>query len=84
MSLAAIIALIMLIAHNVMPAIVYQPTRACDLLTPSEAKALLGNNTLHSGQQDPKQSDNTATSNCGYTDGNPDTNVMMQHKLWSH
>lgn len=57
--------------------VVYQPANACDLFTPGEAKELLGNATIHSGVGTPVVSGNTASSNCGYTDGNADTDNLI-------
>ena len=57
--------------------IVYQPTKACELLTFDEAKQLVGENAVTSGSTEPAISGNTATSKCGYTDGNADTNALI-------
>ncbi len=58
------------------PHVVYQPAKACDLLTPSKAEDLLGNKVLSSDQNSPAISGNVATSKCSYTDENPDENAM--------
>jgi hypothetical protein len=59
------------------PKVVYQPASACDLLTLTEARDMLGGGTLASNVNAPILSNDTATSRCGYTDGNPDTNNMI-------
>lgn len=75
-ALLSVIAVIIWINSN-MPKVVYQPSVACDLFTTAEAKQLLGANAIHSGISEPVLSGNTASSNCGYTDGNPDTKAMI-------
>jgi hypothetical protein len=72
-----LITVITLFARNGAPKVVYQPANACDLLTLPEAQGLLGNKTIASNIENPVLSGNTATSKCGYTDGNPDTNSMV-------
>lgn len=63
--------------QNHLPRIVYQPTNACELLTLKKAKEFLGERTLKSGATAPVQNENTATSKCGYTDGNPATENLI-------
>lgn len=63
--------------YSLTPRIVYQPADACELLTNKEASELLGKNTLRSKHTEPTQSKNTATSQCGYTDGKPEMNDMV-------
>ena len=77
--LAVLIAAIVLVAHNInRPAeIVYQPAKACELLTLDEAKGLLGDKALLSGKGDLTLKGNLATSKCGYADGTPDENNMI-------
>lgn len=77
LALAAIITVIIIVVQNSATKIIYQPTNACDLLTPTKAQELLGNASIHSGVQTPVVSDDTATSKCGYTNGNPDVNNMI-------
>lgn len=67
----AIIGAIFLGIQNSGVKIVYKPTSACELLTIDEARELLGNATIQSNVSKPVVSGNTATSRCGYTDGNP-------------
>lgn len=78
-ALAAVIlmAAIVFVVYNSTPKIVYQPAKACDLLTMNEAKELMGDSTLNSNSRDPVQSGDITTSNCGYTDGNPQTDDMI-------
>lgn len=78
-SLAALITLgiitaITLLVQNNAPKVIYQPTKACDLFNFSEARKHLGEDVITSTTQSPILSNNTATSKCGYTDGNPDMN----------
>jgi len=75
--LAAITTGIIFLVKNSGTKIVYQPANACDLLTPDEARDLLGNKSIHSGVETPVLQGNTATSKCGYTDGNPDMNSAI-------
>jgi hypothetical protein len=56
--------------------VVYQPTRACDLFTDSEAQTLLGDKKAINRVQDPVVSGDTAASSCSYSDTNPDENAM--------
>lgn len=67
-----LLSLIVWSIRDSMPHIVYQPTQACDLLTPSEAQDLLGDKIVNVEKNKPVISGNTATSNCGYADQNPD------------
>jgi len=72
-----LIGVIALFVHNSTPKIDYQPTKACDLLNIAKARKLLGDKAVSSNAKDPTLSEDTATSNCGYTDGNPDTDNMI-------
>lgn len=72
-----IIAVVALCIYNSTPKVVYQPTNACDMFSTAKAKELLGSNTVTSSVAAPTQSGDIASSNCGYTDGNPDTNNMI-------
>lgn len=73
---AAIVGIVLLVRHNTVK-IVYQPANACTLFSSAEASETLGRNTIRSGAQAPILSGNTAASNCGYTDGNPEENSMV-------
>jgi hypothetical protein len=73
----ALIVSIIAFIQNSTPKIVYQPAKACNLLTLEKAKDMLGARTLKSGVTEPVQNENTATSKCGYTDGNPDTKNLL-------
>ena len=72
--IAAVIGIVILVRNSGTPKIVYQPAKACELLTLAEAQELLGDKTLSTSATTPVQAVNTATSKCGYTDGNPDVN----------
>ena len=54
------------------PKIVYEPARACDLLTLDEAKEFLGGATINGVASNPEQTGAITTSRCGYSDGNID------------
>lgn len=62
--------------YNSTPKTVYQPAKACDLFTSSEARELLGGGAIKSGSKDPVQDQNVATSTCGYADGSSNTETM--------
>lgn len=72
-----IVGIITFSLYNSTPKVAYQPTNACDLLTATKAKELLGKNTLTSSVSAPTLSGDTAASNCGYTNGDSDTNNMV-------
>lgn len=57
--------------------VTYQPVKACDMVTLSEAKDLLGTKTLNSVNEKPVIEKDTAVSRCGYTDGNEIQGQMM-------
>lgn len=61
---------------NVSNAVVYQPTKACERFTPTEAQDLLGDNVISVDTKKPVVSGNIATSKCSYTDRNPNQNSM--------
>lgn len=77
LGVAVLITAIVLIVRGSEPKVVYQPANACSLLTLAEARELLGNKVLNSNANNPILSGDTASSRCGYTDGNPDTNSMI-------
>ncbi len=72
-----LIAVVGLFIYNSQPKIVYQPANACEVFTNAEARELLGESTLASNAKDPSVAGNLATSNCGYTDGNPNLDNMV-------
>lgn len=59
-----------------MPNIVYQPVKACDLVTPAMAQDLLGDKVNGVDTKDPVITGETATSKCSYTDLNPQPDQM--------
>lgn len=77
LSVLAIVAAIVLFIYNSTPKVVYEPAVACNTLSTIEAKELLGNNALNTNADDPVLSKNTATSKCGYADGNADTTKLQ-------
>lgn len=66
-----------LFIYDSTPHYVYQPVKACDLLTPAEAQDMLGDKVLSTDANTPVVSDDTATSKCSYSDENPDKSKMM-------
>ena len=75
--LIAVVATIALLINNSSSKVDYPPKVACDAFTLNEAKELMGNSTLGSGVTPPVQLKDIATSECGYTDGNPDPDAMI-------
>lgn len=69
--------LVALIIYDRTPHYAYQPVKACDIFTPAKAIDLLGEKVNSVDKNTPTVSDNVATSKCGYTDINPDTNNML-------
>lgn len=63
------------------PEITYQPSKACDLLTPAKAMDALGDKVISTEANNPVVSGDTATSKCGYTDENADKNAMAEITL---
>jgi hypothetical protein len=51
------------------PKIVYEPARACELLTLGEARELLGEATINGVIVEPVQTGDITTSRCSYSDG---------------
>ena len=56
--------------------VAYQPQDACKLFTPVKAEDLLGNHVISLNTNAPTISDDVATSQCSYTDTNPNQNQM--------
>lgn len=69
--LVILVGLITLSTIKNLPNIVYQPTKACDLLTPEKAQSILGEKMKGVDSNDPVIKGNTAISKCGYNDLNP-------------
>jgi len=76
-TVVALGAVVALFVYNSTPKVTYQPVSACDLFSKTKAQKLLGGKAIASAAQSPVVSDNTATSKCGYTDGNPDMDGVM-------
>ena len=70
--LAAIVGIVVLIVQLGGPRIVYQPIKACDLLTPARAQSVLGEKINGVDSNEPKISGDIATSKCAYSDLNAD------------
>jgi len=75
--LAVLVTVIVLFIQNSGPKLDYQPAVACDLLTSSEAKEMLGEDILGGTPKNPVLSEGVATSKCSYTDMNPDKDKMI-------
>lgn len=73
----ALVGAIMFATYRNMPNIVYQPVKACSLLTPAEAQSMLGERVISVEKDKPVIVKDLATSKCSYTDENPDQNGMM-------
>ena len=58
--------------------VVYEPTTACNLLTPAKAMDALGDKVIQTGDSKPSASGDIATSKCGYTDENSDKDQMIE------
>jgi len=61
------------------PKLAYQPTKACDMLTPNKAMDILGNEVISTDANAPviASDTETATSRCSYTDKNADGSAMQ-------
>jgi hypothetical protein len=77
LGIGILIAGIILVIYNNTPKVDYPPVAACELFTDEEASELLGENAVISTSTAPVVSGNTATSRCGYTDGNPQIQDMI-------
>lgn len=75
-ALVVVVLLVALFIYNNPQKIVYQPTKACDLLTPLKAEDLLGNKVISVDTKAPVITDNLAVSKCSYTDSNPVKDAM--------
>lgn len=75
-AVALLIVAIASFIYNSTPKIVYQPAKACELFTADEARDLLGSKAIKSGDKAPLQEQNTATSTCGYANGDSNTETM--------
>jgi len=61
------------------PKLAYEPTKACDMLTPNKAMDVLGNDVISTDANTPVVASDaeTATSRCSYTDKNADGSAMQ-------
>lgn len=75
--LAGIAILIALFVYNNPSVVVYQPSDACKMFTPSEAQDLLGDKVINVNTNKITVSGNIAVSKCSYTDSNPDQTKMI-------
>lgn len=69
--------LIALFIYNNPNKVVYQPTNACDLLTPIKAQDLLGEKVISVDTKGATVSGDIAISKCSYTDSNEDQDQML-------
>ena len=74
--LAFLIGIVVYATVRNMPNIVYQPVKACDLLTPAKAQDLLGDHVFNVDSKLPVIAGDNATSKCGFSDANEDANQM--------
>ena len=74
--LAVLVGIVLFATFRNMPNIVYQPTKACDLLTPSLAQDLLGDKINGVDKNDPKIAGDLAVSKCSYSDLNTQADQM--------
>lgn len=63
------------------PKVVYQPTKACDILTPGKAMDVLGDKVNNVEANKPVISGNVATSKCAYTDQKTDKDLQAQTSI---
>lgn len=63
------------------PQIDYKPVQACDMLTPDKAMDILGDKIINTETNKPVISGNTATSRCGYTDKNINSDEMVEASI---
>jgi hypothetical protein len=69
--------LVALFIYNNPNKVVYQPTNACDLLTPVKAQDLLGEKVISVDTKGAAVSGDIAISKCSYTDSNEDQDQML-------
>lgn len=74
--LAVLVGIVLFATFRNMPNIVYQPTKACDLLTPTIAQDLLGDKVNGVDKNDPKIANDLAVSKCSYSDLNDQAGKM--------
>lgn len=74
--LVAIVLVVILVNHFSGPVVIYQPAKACDLFTPTEAQDLLGDKVINVESNNPVIKDDFATSKCGYSDSNEQAEAM--------
>lgn len=72
----AVAATVVIVVLNGRPSHPYPAVDACNLLTESEARTLLGATIINSNNSGPVVSGDTSVSKCSYTDTNPDENRM--------
>lgn len=73
-----VVAAITIITQLSGPRITYQPVKACDLFTPSEAQKLIGGErVIGVDTKNPVIDGDTATSKCSYTDDNTVQDQMI-------
>jgi hypothetical protein len=74
-SVAVIITGLALYSYNQpkVPAIIYEPAKACELFTLDDAKSFLGDKTINGVNTNPVQNGAITISECSYSDGKVDT-----------
>lgn len=77
LGVSIIAVLIALFMYNNSSKIIYEPVKACDLFTPSEAQDLLGDKVINVNTNKATIVGDMATSKCSYTDSNPEQDKML-------
>lgn len=70
-----VMTIVALFIYTMTPQYTYQPVKACDLFTPTEAQDLLGDHVINVDTKAPAVSGGLATSKCSYTDSPDETDV---------
>lgn len=78
-----LLALVALFIYGVTPHYVYEPVKACDLLTPADALELLGDKAIGVNTKQPVVSNDTSISGCSYTDSNTKKMLVAAIKVRS-
>lgn len=77
LGIVLITVIITLFTRSSAPNVVYQPVKACELLTRAEADKVFKVSAVESTNSQPVITKDTAVSKCGYTDGNAEVNDMI-------
>lgn len=72
-----VVGLVSLFIYNNRSHVVYQPSNACDMLTPAKAQDLLGEKVISVDTKGAVVTDDIAISKCSYTDANENKDFMI-------